>query len=307
MSDIVFIFSVIIAIGLCSAQIPNDWESYIAPDMVAAYRGKSTHSAFSGTKFQGDIAGIDKALVSSDGLNNVISDRDKKWPGGRVPFVFGPQFLDDDRREEKLKIKLAMDLIGGSSSQCIKFVQRKNETDYIYIGRGMDCSSSVGRQGGRQLVSLTIGGCLETIGGIQHELLHVLGFFHEMSRFDRDKYIWIDMTNVKEEFRKDFEIATDSDAAASALGYDYESVMHYPYNAFAINPFKPTIIPKRKGRRIGQNVGLSLLDIQKLRKAYDCLKEEQGTEVAEEIRETSFLTTMIPRVQTNINANVSGK
>lgn len=38
---------------------------------------------------------------------------------------------------------------------CIKFVPRTYEYDFIHIWSGGDCSSAVGRQGGRQLVSLT--------------------------------------------------------------------------------------------------------------------------------------------------------
>lgn len=238
---------------LCSkihAHIPRDWENYIAPDMIATYRGKSTHSAFSGKNFQGDIAGIYKTVARSTGVNNVILDRDKKWPDGRVPFVFGPDFLEDDRREEKLKIELAMALISGSSNECVKFVPRTNESNNIYIDRGMGCSSNIGKQGGQQRVLLTVGGCLETIGGIQHESLLALGFFHEMSRFDRGKYVWMNRSNIKKEFRPDCEITTDSDAAASGMRYDYESVMHYPFNAFAIDPFMPSIVPRRKGKRI---------------------------------------------------------
>lgn len=40
------------------------------------------------------------------------------------------------------------------NSTCVAFVPRTSQVDYIEIYSGDGCSSSVGRQGGRQTVSL---------------------------------------------------------------------------------------------------------------------------------------------------------
>lgn len=60
------------------------------------------------------------------------------------------------------------------------------------------------------------------------------------------------------------------------LPYDYETVMHYPFNAFAVNREMPTMVPKVKGARIGQNENLSQLDIVRIKKAYKCSVAETG-------------------------------
>lgn len=57
------------------------------------------------------------------------------------------------------------------------------------------CWSNIGRDGGQQVVSLSVFGCLEH-GIIQHELLHALGFHHEHTRSDRDQYVRIHWENV---------------------------------------------------------------------------------------------------------------
>ena len=56
------------------------------------------------------------------------------------------------------------------------------------------CWSSIGRSGGKQRLSLGKG--CERKGVALHELMHVLGFFHEQSRLDRDKYVTVYWSNV---------------------------------------------------------------------------------------------------------------
>ena len=179
------------------------------------------------------------------------------------------QYTKDEKFTEITLVKLAMDIISSSTQNCVRFVERSNETDYIYITRGRVCNSDVGRYGGRQIVSLTRG-CLEEIGAIQHELLHALGFYHEHSRADRDNYIWIKWDNIRSSAMGDFNISTDADSLE--LPYDYYSVLHYPWNAFAANNKEPTIIGKKmpEGKQIGQRSNLSQLDSLKIKYAYGC-------------------------------------
>ena len=57
------------------------------------------------------------------------------------------------------------------------------------------CHSVVGRRGGWQEVGLS-DSCLQPQGVIIHELLHVLGLWHEQSRQDRDSYIEVLWDNI---------------------------------------------------------------------------------------------------------------
>lgn len=63
------------------------------------------------------------------------------------------------------------------------------------------------------------------------------------------------------------------------LPYDTNSIMHYRWNEFAIDPSKPTVLPKRKLKRVrpakmGQRFGLSAIDVARLVNLYGCAPEE---------------------------------
>ena len=59
------------------------------------------------------------------------------------------------------------------------------------------CSSYVARTGGKQLVDLQPG-CIYQIGEVQHEVMHLLGFYHEQSRSDRDQFVDIIWSNIQD-------------------------------------------------------------------------------------------------------------
>merc|ERR1711970_312969 len=97
------------------------------------------------------------------------------------------------------------------------------------------CSSTIGRWGGMQ--DLNLGKCCYRIGTIQHEFLHALGFYHEQSRSDRDRYVTIIKENIlpdtkKMNYTRNFE---KYKTANQGFGYEYGSVMHYPADAFSKN------------------------------------------------------------------------
>ena len=56
------------------------------------------------------------------------------------------------------------------------------------------CWSYVGKVGGQQYMSLSDGCQLVNI--ILHEFMHAIGFFHEHSRRDRDRYIRVNWENI---------------------------------------------------------------------------------------------------------------
>ncbi|XP_061545713.1 high choriolytic enzyme 1-like [Phycodurus eques] len=177
-----------------------------------------------------------------------------------IPYVVSREFPEWEKR----KIETAMRSFHGST--CIRFVPRSNEYDYISVENKGGCYSALGRQGGKQAVSIKRGGCLYH-GIIQHELNHALGFYHEQTRSDRDGYVRINWENIDPAMVHNFD---KQDTNNLNSPYDYASVMHYGRTAFSTNG-RDTITPIPDARvQIGQRQGMSNWDIRRINMLYGC-------------------------------------
>ena len=99
-----------------------------------------------------------------------------------------------------------------------------------------------------------------------HEIGHVIGFWHEQSRPDRDQYVNIHEQNIQSGNERIFDKRTD----VNSLGvpYDFNSIMHYGATAFA-RPNTKTITTKEKDIPIGRAPELSPLDIKQTNLLYN--------------------------------------
>jgi len=145
-----------------------------------------------------------------------------------------------------------------------RFVERTTQKNYVYFtpSSGSTCASSVGRRGGKQVITLAPR-CKK--GSTMHEILHALGLWHEQARGDRDNFVDIRWENIIEEKKGNF---AKHDTDGLDIGeYDYGSIMHYSGQAFSKNG-QPTIVPLISGKKIGQRDKLSAKDIQALKEIY---------------------------------------
>jgi hypothetical protein len=193
-------------------------------------------------------------LPISAALSN--NRKNQLWPGGKVPYVFDDGFPSS----LKTRIEQAADHIGKKTN--VRFVPRTTETDHLVFILGKGSWSHVGKQGGRQEISIATW-C--DFGSIVHELCHALGLWHEQSRYDRDQYVEVVWDNIPEADRHNFEKLVDQ---VQTLGpYDYASVMHYPGNAYGIRG-QTTLKPLQPNVYLGQRRGLSEGDMAALATLY---------------------------------------
>uniref|UniRef100_A0A8D1EA80 Metalloendopeptidase n=1 Tax=Sus scrofa TaxID=9823 RepID=A0A8D1EA80_PIG len=195
----------------------------------------------------------------------LFSATNNKWPknGGvvEVPVVLSSKY-DKPSRQVILEAFAEFEHF-----TCIRFVDYEGQRDFISIVPMSGCFSSIGRNGGMQVVSLGPS-CLQRGRGIVlHELMHVLGFWHEHSRADRDRYIRVNWNEILPGFEINF---IKSRSSNMLVPYDYSSVMHYGRLAFSRRGL-PTITPLwAPSVHIGQRWNLSTSDIARVLRLYDC-------------------------------------
>lgn len=203
--------------------------------------------------FEGDIVlgNAAEVLGAATPKGIVRTGEQFRWPDGVVPW----------ETEAALQPRVLAAIRHWEERTPIRFPRRNQEADFLSFKALDGCWSSVGRQGGKQEISLGTG-C--GLGAAIHEIGHALGLWHEQSREDRDQHIEVLLENVIERFRHNFDRhVLDGDDAGP---YDFGSIMHYPATAFSNNG-QPTI-QTRGGQPIGQRQGLSAGDIAAIRMIY---------------------------------------
>ncbi|XP_038589868.1 astacin-like metalloendopeptidase isoform X2 [Micropterus salmoides] len=202
----------------------------------------------------GDMMSVCFALQNSSAVGTV-------WPTQEIPYVISPALAS--RRKHILS---AMKMV--SKDTCVSFHKRTSETNYLLFTTSNGCASSVGFLGGEQPVYV---GPTCLVGNIVHEILHALGIQHEHTRTDRDQYIAVLPHNIMPGMEKNFK---KQEGETFDLPYDVTSIMHYGSVFFSSNG-RPTIVPKNNVKDMGQRVKMTKMDIEKVRRLYNCDAETQ--------------------------------
>lgn len=146
------------------------------------------------------------------------------WPGGVIPYDVSK--LTDAQRA---KVLLAMKR-WEETGAAIRFVPRTDETAHVFFTGRTDLGNNTSQVGYRPGVRVDINITTFWWNGEwmqAHELGHVLGFFHEHQRWDRDWFVTILYENIKDGRAHDYDWIPRAYWITDAAPYDYRSIMHY--------------------------------------------------------------------------------
>lgn len=153
----------------------------------------------------------------------VLLNKPKIWKKGIIPYTIEKSLPNYD------DIKTAIDYINQETN--VNFINRKNSKDYVAFVKGdKNCYSAVGRNGGKQLITLSP---LCDTGAIIHEMVHTIGFYHEQNRIDRNKHIEVFWGNIEKKFWPQFKIIQTESTLNTDTPFDFKSIMLYPPTFFA--------------------------------------------------------------------------
>lgn len=182
------------------------------------------------------------------------------WPNSEIPYYV--------HVSGTLKAEVEKAIEEFNSQTNIVFVPYNGQKDYIVFTEGKEnCLSYLGKIGGQQPIYLSPK-CGKN--EITHEIMHALGFVHEQSRSDREKFVEVHFQNIKKEFHAQYDVIPSHLVDyynGSDFLFDYNSVMMYSDSAFALQPDLKTM-SSRTSEVIEPSRGLSKSDISRVNRLY---------------------------------------
>lgn len=176
-----------------------------------------------------EIEEIAQQHILSRVTRAATAKKERIWDFGVIPYEIDGNFSG----AHKALFKQAMR--HWENFTCIKFVER-NAIDHpnyiVFTERACGCCSFVGKRGnGPQAIS--IGKNCDKFGIVVHELGHVVGFWHEHTRPDRDDHVDIAKNSIMPGQEYNFNKLTEEEVNSLGQPYDYDSIMHYARNTFS--------------------------------------------------------------------------
>uniref|UniRef100_A0A0X3NJV3 Metalloendopeptidase n=1 Tax=Schistocephalus solidus TaxID=70667 RepID=A0A0X3NJV3_SCHSO len=234
--------------------------------------------------------------------------KSRTWPYGVIPYIIQANFSS----ETKATIMKAMR--HWENHTCLSFVEREphHKSYIIFTVKACGCCSYVGRRSEDEPQAISIGKNCDKKGIVIHELGHVIGFWHEHTRPDRDDHVEILLENVVEGQDFNFKKMDSGEVNSLREPYDYSSVMHYAKGTFAKPNKDETIRPKACCPRplIGQRIQLSPGDVRQTNKLYGCptcgwtLLESSGIFASPQmdwyVQESGYRSGSVPEIDLDI-------
>uniref|UniRef100_A0A182QTD3 Metalloendopeptidase n=1 Tax=Anopheles farauti TaxID=69004 RepID=A0A182QTD3_9DIPT len=228
------------------------------------------HELGFGYYYQGDI--MLPTPQSQDRLSIAEEYTSTVWPNAIVPYYIAPNSFTP---KEIGLIEQAMNVYHAKT--CVRFVPRTPQTPYYVTitNRPAGCYASIGRvqDNNQNVMNLQTPACLYH-GTPVHEMMHILGYLHEVSRPDRDTYIYVNRSALHPRYQTDKFFQTnfakyEKDVETYNISYNYGSVMHYTRYAGAQNLNYPVLVNlKPYNKPDFGNTTLSPSDIESINYRY---------------------------------------
>uniref|UniRef100_A0A2K5ZGP3 Metalloendopeptidase n=1 Tax=Mandrillus leucophaeus TaxID=9568 RepID=A0A2K5ZGP3_MANLE len=236
--------------------------------IIGAVPGNTSNPSCQSTNGQPQRGACGRWRGRSRSRRAATSRPERVWPDGVIPFVIGGNFTGSQRAVFRQAMR------HWEKHTCVTFLERTDEDSYIvFTYRPCGCCSYVGRRGGGPQ-AISIGKNCDKFGIVVHELGHVVGFWHEHTRPDRDRHVSIVRENIQPGQEYNFLKMEPQEVESLGETYDFDSIMHYARNTFSRGIFLDTIVPKYEVNGvkppIGQRTRLSKGDIAQARKLYKC-------------------------------------
>ncbi|MCW9016976.1 MAG: M12 family metallopeptidase, partial [Kangiellaceae bacterium] len=135
--------------------------------------------------------------VEKHSIHSQFDLNKNKWTDGNVIYQFAPDVTQENRQQFTKATEL------WSQVAQLNFIERTDQTNYIYVENGDGNFATVGMAGGKQTLTMKNWGSLYVV---VHELGHSLGMWHEQQRSDRDNYVEILTENILDDQRHNFNL-----------------------------------------------------------------------------------------------------
>ncbi|XP_071539115.1 uncharacterized protein [Panulirus ornatus] len=201
----------------------------------------------------------------------------RRWPEKTIRIN-----MEDLDSAQKASFYEIMDYMNGLT--CVKYTNTTGRYPELRVQKHpASCASHIGFRGRPMQLMHMNANCFTRQGILIHELFHASGFNHQQTRPDRDNYLFVNLTNVREGNMQNFKKTEGHYGFLMTMGvpYDYSSILQYPSWGFAKDSSVSTITIKDKTFpfKLGQRYTPTRSDIARLNRLYECWDHYLGDDI----------------------------
>ncbi|XP_022780096.1 zinc metalloproteinase nas-1-like isoform X4 [Stylophora pistillata] len=147
---------------------------------------------------------------------------------------------------------------------CIRLQEADGGHVQVVTNNNDGCFSDIGYRDKTQTLNLGTG--CEYMSTVSHELMHLLGYYHEFTRNDRDNYIKVYPENLQDGiFKTEFKKRIQNN---QGFPYDLNSIMQYDTHTFSKNGKHTMEAKTNPNHKLGSTSHFDAMDLEKINALY---------------------------------------